>query len=357
MVEQEKENGLVTRQPVQEKVTVLQKSALQKQSKARNAKKTNVFSHPQLVPRSVRGRGRGRGRAGHPPHFAQQTLSSQRRQQPKQTATATHSSPLKFSTPALLHSSTPFAVQTLEGQKERCKPVLQSAKKQKREPPPQSRNHPSPLLEIHNMAGEDNQNQCKIDTSGPTPSLPVDLIVTGVSTNGQRGSVSVPRLVTENRKAPKIDLNPPIDDHREPAEGEGGGEGMDEQRQWMESVSATLAHHSQQLEQFKTATQRQLGQLQQKLSSQKKTRRKNEEDNIMSPTQHGSENVPEDKEGSSLDGRKLEGLMERLRELEGEEEVIRERWRTIAYEDPSLAKPSILHPSQQYPSCENGKEL
>ena len=350
MVEQEKENELITRQPVQEKVTVSQKSAMQKRSKPRNIKKTNVFSHPQLVPRSVR----GRGRAGHPPHFAQQTLSSQRRQQPKQTTTATRSSPLKFSTPALLHSSTPFVVQTLEGQKERYKPVLQSAKKQKRESPPLCRNHPSPLLDtpvICNMAGEDNQG--KIDTSGPTPSLPVD---TGVSTNGQRGSISAPYLVTENRK---IALNPPIDDHREPAEGVGGGGGggADEQRQWMESVSATLAHHSQQLEQFKTATQRQLGQLQQKLSSQKKTRKKNEEDNIMSPTQHGSEMSSEDKEGSSLDGRKLKGLMERLRELEGEEEVIRERWRTIAYEDLPLAKPPILHPSQQRPSSENGKKL
>ena len=336
------------RQPVQEKVTVSQKSALQKRSKPRNVKKTNVFSHPQLVPRSVR----GRGRAGQPPHFAQQTLSSQRRQQPKQTATATHSSPLKFSTPALVHSSTPFTVQTLEDQKERYKPVLQSAKKQKREPPPLGRNHPSPLLDtpvICKMAGEDNQG--KIGTSGPTPSLPID---TGVSTNGQRGSISAHCLVTENKK---IDLNPPIDDHREPAEGELGGGGMDEQRQWMESVSATLAHHSQQLEQFKTATQRQLGQLQQKLSSQKKTRKMNEEDNIMSPARHGSEMLSEDKEEGSLDGRKLEGLMERLRELEGEEEVIRERWRTITYEDPPLAKPPILHPNQQHHSCENGNEL
>jgi hypothetical protein len=350
LAEQEKENKLVTREPVQGKVAVSQNSALQKRSKVRNAKKMSVFSHPQLVPRSVRAR-RGRGRAGQPPHFAQQTLSSQRRQQQAKQTAATHS-PVKFSTPALQHSSTPFTVQ------ERYKPVLQSVKKQQRQPPFLGRNHTSPLpnTPVCNTAGEDSQSQGKNTTSYPTSSLPTDAVATGDSTNRQSGSSC---LVTENGKMPKMTLNPPFDERWEPADDvTSPGGGMDEQRLWMERVSDTLAHHSQQLEQFKTVTQKQLGQLQQKLSSQRKTRKKNEEDNNMvSPTEPGSDEKTEENEGGSFDGRKLEGLMERLRELEGEEEVIRERWRTITYEDPPLAKPPILHPSGHHPSRENGKKL
>ncbi len=351
LAEQEKENKLVTREPAQGKVAVSQNSPLQK----RNAKKTSVFSHPQLVPRSVRAR-RGRGRAGQPPHFAQQTLSSQRRQQQAKQSAATHS-PLKFSTPALQHSSTPFTIQ------ERCKPVLQSVKKQQRQPPSLGRNHTSPLPDtpVCNTAGEDCQSQGKITTSYPASSLPTDTIATGVSTIRQSESVSAPCLVTENRKTLKIAVNPPVDERWDPADDGNspkGGGGMDEQRLWMESVSDTLAHHSQQLEQFKTTTQKQLGQLQQRLSSQRKTRKKNEEDNNMvSPAEPGSDETTNENKGDSFDGRKLEGLMERLRELEGEEEVIRERWRTITYEDPPLAKPPILYPSRQNPSRENGKKL
>lgn len=358
-IEQRKENESITRQSVQEKVAVSRKPAMQKRNKV--AKKTTGFSHPQLVPRSMQTK-RGRGRMGQP-RFAQQTLSSQRRQQPKQTA-ATHS-PLKLSTPALLHSSTPFTLQSLESQKERFKPkpVLQSAKKQQMEPPLRSRNPTSPLPDtpLCNMTGEYIQKQGKVTTSHPTPGLATD-VATGVSssqTNGQEGSFSAPYLMTENRKTPKIALNSPVDEHREPDDdGNSPGGVDDEQRLWMESISATLAHHSQQLETFKGATLKQLGQLQQNLSSQRKNRMKNDE-NLAAPAEPGRDEneKSEEKEGDSFDGRKLEGLMERLRELEGEEEVIRERWRSITYEDPPLAKPPILHPSEEHPTSKSGKKL
>lgn len=298
------------------------------------------------------------------PRFAQQTLSSQRRQQQqsKQPASATRS-PVTHSTPALLHSSTPFTLQgSLERQKEKCKPVPQSAKKQQREPL-LSKNHTSLLPDTPScdMAREDANN---IIASLSPPNLPTD-IGDSVSVDRHRGSASSPCLATEYRKTPKITLTSPVNEHRERDDvfdgnspGGGGEGGVDgEQRVWMESVSATLAHHSQQLETFKRTTQKQLGQLQQKLSSQGKARKRNEEEVTSVPTAETEGEKSEGKEAGAFDGRNLEGLMERLRELEGEEEVIRERWRSITYEDPPLAKPPILYPCAEHPSSKNGRIL
>ena len=350
LVEQGKENESITRQPVREKNAVSRNPAVQKLSKPKSAKKTTGFSHRPLhvVPRSVRTR-RGRGRVGQTPHFAQQTLASQRRQQAKQTNAATPHSPMVHSTPALLHSSTPFTSHSVK--RHQMEPLL-------------SRNGTTPLPSTSQCDMVGDQKQGNSTASHSIPSSPTD-VATGVSTSRQKGSVS-PCLVTDNKRMPKISINSPVDQHREtagdepdgnsPERGGRGGVG-DEQRMWMEGISATLAHHSQQLETFKKNTQKQLGQLQEKLSSQRKTRKKSEEDTAPTaePRSDGSEKS-EETEGGSFDGRKLEGLMERLRELEGEEEVIRERWRTIVYEDSPLAKPPILHPSEQHPASKNGKK-
>lgn len=324
---------------------------MQKQNRVRSAKQMTVYSHPQLAPRSVQTRrGRGRGRAGQQ-HFAQQTLSSQRRQQPKQTAVH---SPLKHSTPALLHSSTPFSVQS-ENQKERQhRPVQQSAKKQQMEPP-LTRHHTSPLTDtpLCVMTGEARSTK---STSHIASSIPLqsDVSINDSSsrTNRQRGSTSTSILETGDKMAPNIALDSPVIGQGVPDISPAGV--VDEQRLWMENISATLVHHSQQLETFKKSTQKQLGWLQQSLSSQRKTKKKSEEVAAASPVQQCEE---EEEENGPFDGRKLEGLMERLRELEGEEDVIRERWRTIAYEDPPLAKPPIVHSSKKHPLAENSKKL
>ena len=352
LVDQGKENESITSQPVNKKVAVSQKLAIQKQNKVKSAKKKTVFSHPQLVPRSVRAR-RGRGRVTQP-RFAQQTLSSQRRQQPQQTVVP---SPLKHSMPALLHSSTPFTVQSEDQKQRQHRPVLQSAKNQQMEPP-QSRDHtsPQPDTPLCNMVRKNTLKETRATKATPCPA-PTN--ASSSQTNRQRGCTSAPSLVIEDKKAPKIALNLPVNGQGVPDDAVSSPATIDEQKLWMESISATLAHHSQQLETFKKSTQKQLGHLQQSLSSQRKTRKKTEEDVAASPAEHGDDENQqcEEEESGSFDGRKLEGLMERLRELEGEEEVIRERWRTIAYEDPLLARPPILHCTEEQPSSKNGKKL
>ena len=333
LVEQGKENEPIARQSVQEKNIVSRKPVMQKQNKVRSTKKTSVLFHPQVAPRSVRAR---RGRTGQP-HFARQTLSSQsRRQPPKQTVY----SPPKHS-PALLHSSTPFTGQS-EGQKERYyRSVQQSAKK-----PPLNGDLTS-LPPNTDRVGEDTPRQGN-STSYPVLNLPTDVSTGGSSslTNRPRMSTSAPSVVTDDKRAAKIALSSPVDGHSVPGDGVSSPV-VDEQRLWMESISATLAHHSQQLETFKKNTQKQLGHLEQNLSSQRKARKKNAE-NAPSPDDEIEESV--ENEGVSYDGMKLDGLMERLRELEGEEDMIRERWRTITYEDPPLAKPPIVHCSGEQPS-------
>lgn len=123
-----------------------------------------------------------------------------------------------------------------------------------------------------------------------------------------------------------------------------------EQRLWMESVCASLAHQSQQLETFKRSTEQQLSHLQQKLSSKLKR-----EEEVASPAQSDTGSPPDEGEDPTRYREKLEGLVERLRELEGEEEVIRERWRTITYEDPPLARHQVVQCSKEKMSRKSGE--
>ena len=119
----------------------------------------------------------------------------------------------------------------------------------------------------------------------------------------------------------------------------------------MESISASLAHHSEQLETLNRVTQKQLGQLQHKLSSQMKAKKNKE----MSSPPKCVEGPKSEPEGPSCDRKQLLGLVERLRELEGEEELIRERWQTISYEDPRLVKHQIVQRNEENTLDESGE--
>ena len=294
-----------------------------KVSQERTTKKMGVLLYPQLRSRSTR-RGRGGARGAEQPHFSQQTMSSQRRQQPpqqrylwqQQPRQPTYS-PIKIS-PAMLHSSTPLVLQREE---EREKVLQQLVKKHHKEAHLSS--PPSTPLR------DDREEDKAISAAQPA-----------ASSNSQMAEKRI-HIATFQDKEESGSSSP-----RSP--------GDEQQRLWMESIAATLAHHSKQLETFKTATEKQLSQLQQKLSSKAKSEKRHDEIDS-SPPKIVCESSKGKEKDSTYDRKTFEGLVERLRELEGEEEVIRERWRTVAYEDPPFTKPLVVYSAEDTLSGEKGE--
>ena len=276
--------------------------------RVRPAKKTSVLLHPLLRSRSVRSR---RERTGQP-HFAQQTVSSQRRQQPRKTI----HSPVKHS-PALLHSSTPLG---LVGEGGKTEPSMRRDHRdtllgQDTTSPPSHSRDRGVLKAV--MAGSPNSlaNEKSVTATGLN-SLRGDGGTSMAKPGGERVQIARPSRAEEEEEREDT-ASPP-----------------NEQRMWMESISATLSHHSKQLEAFKKSTQKQLSQLQ----DQVRSKRSDKPASLCEQTGEECEEAGE----PALDRTKLERLAERLRELEGEEELIRERWQTIAYEDPLLAKRQVI---------------
>ena len=304
---------LASRHSVMKNTVALKPTRQKTGRQAKPAKKISLILHPQL--KSVRSRRDKKG----PPHFAQQTESSRRRQ-------PMHS-PIKHS-PALLHSSTPLG---LEGEREPSARIdLQDATSTPPNVPPHGPEREGSEFKPATTAG---------------PNLPKDK-ATQSSTTIRRRDEDQEHIPSASGEKPRIHIETLS---REEEEERGVASPLSDQRLWLEGISATLIHHSKQLEAFKKSTQKQLSQLEEKLSTGAKSEKRSGA--VSSSSEHISNDVKESEETSEsvIDRTKLERLVERLRELEGEEELIRERWQTIAYEDPPLARRQVVVENSQEP--------
>lgn len=299
------------------KDTVALKPTRQKtRRRAKPAKKTSLILHPQL--KSVRSRRDKKG----PPHFAQQTESSRRRQ-PRH-------SPIKHS-PALLHSSTPLG---LEGERYMNEPSARMDLQDATSTPPNVPPH----------GPERDGSEFKPATTAG-PNLPKDKATQSSTTIGRRDE-DQEHIPSASGEKPRIHIERLL---RVEEEERGVASPLSDQRLWLEGISDTLIHHSKQLEAFKKSTQKQLSQLEEKLSTGAKSDKRSGA--VSSSAEHISNVVKESEETSEsvIDRTKLDRLVERLRELEGEEELIRERWQTIAYEDPPLARRQVVVENSEEP--------
>lgn len=283
-----------------------------------------------------------------PPHFTKQTMSSQRRQQPPRQQRSWQPqpqqppySPIKHSPATMLHSSTPLGLPTEERKKEN---LSEEFAKDHYVDDHSSQDCITPLGQV----GDGQQEYVKTAAKPTTGSRPtVDKHISGMCE--QRVCVTDPVRGEEKIQVARIGVCSPLNEERD-----GPISLEDEQRMWMENINATLTHQSKQLETLKIFTQKQLSQLQQKLTSTTKPKKPAKEMVTMTESDDGS---PKSEDESLLysvhKSKQLEGLADRLRELEGEEEIIRQRWCTIAYEDPPLAKSSIVYRAEEKVSCGN----
>lgn len=343
----------VSRQQTKASSSALRKTVGQKKrSQVISAKKTSLLFQQS---RSVCAR---RRRAG-PPHFAKQTMSSQRRQQPPRQqqpwqpqprqppySPIKHSAATTLPSSSQVHSSTPLGLPTEERKKENLREQL--AKDHSDVEDHLSQDSIVPLT----VRGCDQRANVKA-AARPTTGSRATSSEHCSDIGKQRVCFANPTGGEERIQIARVGDGSPVCEQRVDLTSSG-----DEQRTWMESISATLAHQSNQLEAFKRFTQKQLSQLQQKLSSTVKP--KETADEVVSTSGSG-DGSPKSEDESSLcyarDCEQLEGLVERLRELEGEEEAIRQRWCTIAYEDPPLAKPPVVYHEEEKLSRESGKIL
>ena len=107
-----------------------------------------------------------------------------------------------------------------------------------------------------------------------------------------------------------------------------------------DDVSTTLAQHSQQLQSLRE-------EISEKLLELKVGRREaaigSNLDTSAPPPPHLS--MPEESQSVESLNPRVASMMSRLEVLEAEEEMIRQRWKTISYEDPLTTKPVVTHKS------------
>ena len=118
-------------------------------------------------------------------------------------------------------------------------------------------------------------------------------------------------------------------------------------------VGASLAQQAEEIEQLKNETKRQLSELKAQLLSrpterhrsplkQPKKPTKDEpfkgDTNLRAPTEEGHK----EQQQETVVSMERAAMLCRLEEMEAEEEVIRQRWHCIAYEDPLTSQPAVL---------------
>ena len=227
-----------------------------------------------------------------PPHFAKQTFSSIKRQQPLLPHTpAMHSTPFPASRDKQPKNET---VQS----KHPFKTPLHISIKHKPHTPEEISDH-SPLA-----VSPGNISRTPSPQSGnDQDSVPLK-------------SVVVVRRKVGNREAEKVN--------------------------GLERITATLVEHNAQLDQLRTETRERLSEIQEQLVGSKVNApscAKSDQSRVDSAM-----GVDSNMEAKVLQSHsELLSLVQRIEELEGEEELIRQRWNTITYQDPLLSKPAILH--------------